>query len=72
MGDSPKDYALRPDTIPTTVFHALGLNPETEVRVNGPMILSAGSPCLPLFGVRPSPICGRKPGHSSPGFCLPW
>jgi len=51
-GAYPKDNPLRPDDITATVFHALGLDPETEVRdqLKRPMPISAGQPVLPLFG----------------------
>jgi hypothetical protein len=51
-GAYPKDDPLRPDDVTATVFHALGLDPATEVRdqLRRPMPISAGSPVLPLFG----------------------
>ncbi len=51
-GAYPKDDPLRPDDITATVFHALGLDPATEVRdqLRRPMPISAGRPVLPLFG----------------------
>ena len=51
-GAYPKDDPLRPDDVTATVFHALGLDPATEVRdqLRRPMPISAGRPVLPLFG----------------------
>jgi hypothetical protein len=50
-GAFPKDDPCRPDDITATVFHALGLDPETEIRdqLGRPMPISAGQPLLPLF-----------------------
>jgi hypothetical protein len=51
-GAFPKDDPVRPDDITATVFHALGLDPETEIRdqLGRPMPISAGQPIRPLFG----------------------
>jgi uncharacterized protein (DUF1501 family) len=51
-GAYPKDDPLRPDDITATVFHALGLDPATEIRdqLGRPMPISAGQPIRPLFG----------------------
>ena len=56
----PKDNPLRPDDITATVFHALGLDPETQVRdqLKRPMPISAGQPVLPLS--RPSCEARRR------------
>jgi hypothetical protein len=50
-GAFPKDDPCRPDDITATVFHALGLDPETEIRdqLGRPMPISAGQPILTLF-----------------------
>ena len=50
-GAHPKDDPVRPDDITATIFHALGLDPATEIRdqLNRPMPISAGQPILPLF-----------------------
>ncbi len=50
-GAYPKDRPARPDDITATVFHALGLDPETEIRdqLNRPMPISAGKPLSALF-----------------------
>jgi hypothetical protein len=51
-GAFPKDDPVRPDDITATVFHALGLDPETEIRdqLGRPMPISAGQPIRELFG----------------------
>jgi uncharacterized protein (DUF1501 family) len=51
-GAFPKDDPLRPDDITATVFHALGLDPATEMRdqLGRPLPISAGSPIKALFG----------------------
>jgi hypothetical protein len=51
-GAYPKDDPVRPDDITATVFHALGLDPATEIhdQLRRPMPISAGEPILPLFG----------------------
>ena len=51
-GAFPKDDPLRPDDITATVFHALGLDPATEIRdqLGRPTPISAGSPIQALFG----------------------
>ena len=51
-GAFPKDDPLKPDDITATVFHALGLDPETEIRdqLGRPVPISAGSPVKALFG----------------------
>jgi hypothetical protein len=51
-GAFPKDDPVRPDDITATVFHALGLDPETEIRdqLGRPMPISAGQPIRQLFG----------------------
>ena len=51
-GAFPKDDPVRPDDITATVFHALGLDPATEIRdqLGRPMPISAGDPIKPLFG----------------------
>jgi uncharacterized protein (DUF1501 family) len=51
-GAFPKDDPLRPDDITATVFHALGLDPATEMRdqLGRPVPISAGSPIQALFG----------------------
>jgi uncharacterized protein (DUF1501 family) len=50
-GAYPKDNPLRPDDITATVFHALGLDPKTEIRdqLARPMPISAGEPVTDLF-----------------------
>jgi hypothetical protein len=42
---------VRPDDITATVFHALGLDPATEIRdqLARPMPISAGQPIRALF-----------------------
>jgi uncharacterized protein (DUF1501 family) len=51
-GAFPKDDPLRPDDVTATVFHALGLDPATEMRdqLGRPLPISAGSPIQALFG----------------------
>jgi len=51
-GAFPKDDPLRPDDITATVFHALGLDPATEIRdqLGRPVPISAGNPIKALFG----------------------
>ncbi|HYH68325.1 MAG TPA: DUF1501 domain-containing protein [Urbifossiella sp.] len=51
-GAFPKDDPLRPDDVTATVFHALGLDPATEIRdqLGRPLPISAGSPVTALFG----------------------
>jgi uncharacterized protein (DUF1501 family) len=51
-GAYPKDDPVRPDDVTATVFHALGLDPATEVfdQLKRPMPISAGAPIRPLFG----------------------
>jgi hypothetical protein len=51
-GAYPRDTPLRPDDITATVFHALGLDPQTEIRdqLGRPMPISAGKPVTALFG----------------------
>jgi hypothetical protein len=51
-GAFPKDDPLRPDDVTATVFHALGLDPATEIRdqLGRPVPISAGSPVTALFG----------------------
>ena len=51
-GAYPKDDPLRPDDVTATVYHALGLDPATEVQdqLKRPMPISAGQPIWPLFG----------------------
>jgi uncharacterized protein (DUF1501 family) len=50
-GAFPKDDPLRPDDITATLFHALGLDPATEIRdqLGRPLPISAGSPIKALF-----------------------
>ena len=47
-----RPHPLRPDDITATVYHALGLDPATEVhdQLKRPMPISAGQPIRPLFG----------------------
>jgi hypothetical protein len=47
----PKDDPVRPDDLIATIFHALGLDPETIVhdQLNRPMPISAGTPITRLF-----------------------
>jgi uncharacterized protein (DUF1501 family) len=49
-GARPADRPVLPDDVTATVFHALGLDPETTIRdqLNRPMPISAGRP-IPLF-----------------------
>jgi hypothetical protein len=51
-GAYPKDNPARPDEISATVFHALGLNPQTTIydQLGRPMPISAGKPIGRLFG----------------------
>ncbi|OWK46511.1 hypothetical protein FRUB_00210 [Fimbriiglobus ruber] len=51
-GAYPRDNPLRPDDITATIFHALGLDPATEIRdqLRRPMPISAGHPIKALFG----------------------
>jgi hypothetical protein len=52
VGARPSDRPVRPDDITATLFHALGLDPETIIRdqLNRPMPISAGEPLRALFG----------------------
>jgi hypothetical protein len=45
-GAFPKDHPLRPDDITATVFHSLGLDPETTIydQLGRPMPISLGKP----------------------------
>jgi hypothetical protein len=49
-GAFPHEHPLRPDDITATVFHALGLPPETIIhdQLGRPMPISAGKPIAPL------------------------
>jgi hypothetical protein len=51
-GAFPKDDLLRSDDVTATVFHALGLDPATEIRdqLGRPTPISAGQPVKALFG----------------------
>jgi Protein of unknown function (DUF1501) len=51
-GAYPKDKPCRPDDLTATLFHALGLDPQTMIRdqLGRPVPISDGSPLLPLFG----------------------
>ncbi|HET6576546.1 MAG TPA: DUF1501 domain-containing protein [Fimbriiglobus sp.] len=62
-GAYPKDDPLRPDDITATVYHALGLDPATEVhdQLKRPMPISAGQPIRPLFGQAAQPLPRRLP-----------
>jgi hypothetical protein len=50
-GARPADRPVLPDDITATVFHALGLDPETTItdQLNRPMPISAGQPLYSLF-----------------------
>lgn len=50
-GAFPKDDPCRPDDITATVFHAVGLDPATEIRdqLGRPMPISTGTPIRPLI-----------------------
>jgi hypothetical protein len=52
LGARPVDKPLRPDDISATLFHALGLDPETIIhdQLHRPMPISAGQPIHALFG----------------------
>ncbi len=51
-GAYPHTDPTIPGDISATVFHALGFDPETEIRdqLNRPMPIANGRPILPLFG----------------------
>jgi uncharacterized protein (DUF1501 family) len=51
-GARPADKPVRPDDITATLFHALGLDPETIVydQLHRPMPISAGRPLHALLG----------------------
>ncbi len=51
-GAYPKDDPVRPDDITASIFHALGLDPETIIydQLNRPMPISAGTVLTKLFG----------------------
>jgi hypothetical protein len=51
IGAAPADKPVLPDDITATLFHALGIDPETIVRdqLNRPMPISAGQPLQALF-----------------------
>jgi len=51
QGAFPKDNPVRPDDVHATMFYALGLDPETEIRdqLNRPMPIAAGQPLLSLL-----------------------
>lgn len=50
-GAYPKDNPVRPDDVHATMFHALGLDAETEIRdqLDRPMPIAAGKPIRQLF-----------------------
>jgi uncharacterized protein (DUF1501 family) len=50
-GAFPKDNPVRPDDITATMFHALGFNPQTEIRdqLGRPTPISAGAPIEALL-----------------------
>ena len=50
-GARPADRPVLPDDITATVFHALGLDPETTItdQLNRPMPIAAGRPLYTLF-----------------------
>jgi uncharacterized protein (DUF1501 family) len=52
VGARPIEKPVRPDDITATLFHALGLDPETIVydQLHRPMPISAGRPLHGLFG----------------------
>jgi uncharacterized protein (DUF1501 family) len=52
IGARPTDKPARPDDVTATLFHALGIDPETIVRdqLHRPMPISAGKPLRALFG----------------------
>jgi uncharacterized protein (DUF1501 family) len=52
IGSDPADKPARPDDITATLFHALGLDPETMIydQLHRPMPISAGRPITALFG----------------------
>jgi hypothetical protein len=52
IGARPTDRPVLPDDITATIFHALGLDPETIVydQLHRPMPISAGRPIQGLFG----------------------
>ncbi len=51
-GAYPKNNPVRLDDITATVFHALGLYPQTTIydQLGRPMPISAGKPIQTLFG----------------------
>jgi hypothetical protein len=52
IGARPADKPVLPDDITATIFHALGIDPETIVydQLHRPMPISAGKPLHGLFG----------------------
>lgn len=52
IGARPAEKPVRPDDITATLFHALGIDPETMVydQLHRPMPISAGKPLHTLFG----------------------
>jgi hypothetical protein len=52
IGARPADKPVLPDDITATIFHALGIDPETIVydQLHRPMPISAGKPLHTLFG----------------------
>jgi hypothetical protein len=51
-GAFPRDNPVRPDDVSATLFAALGLDPQTEVRdqLGRPLPISRGEPIRALFG----------------------
>jgi hypothetical protein len=50
-GGSAKDSPVRPEDFGATLFHALGVAPETRLKADGfTLLVSAGQPILSLFG----------------------
>ena len=51
FGAYPTLGAARPEDLSATIFHALGLDPETEIRdkLNRPLPISRGKPIMDLF-----------------------
>ena len=51
-GGHPATDPVKPDDIAATIYHALGIDPATEVRdtLGRPLPISAGSPLTGLFG----------------------
>jgi hypothetical protein len=51
QGAYPAEDPVRPDDLAATIFHALGIDPYTEVRTaaNRPVFIAEGKPVMEVF-----------------------